>query len=296
MIESPLPLSLRRLLGAAIDYAGLYPPAGLPMDQAVANYEAYLVSADRWALGRFVSPAARLAELGAALDDLGPGGDPWRVSVTLGPDWDADARAIEEFHHRSDAKVDAVEGRVLAPAAVDDLAARFPGITVYGEVSLASHGIEPVLDALAARSLAAKARLGGVTADAFPSANAIAAFLVGAAERGLPFKATAGLHHLRRGRYPLTYERDSPVAPMYGYLNLAVAAALAETGAGPGELEAALLAEGADAVRVEGDDLRWRDRRIAPTETERLRSRFHGFGSCSFREPLDEAVAAAPVS
>lgn len=293
MIESPLPLSLRRLLGAAIDYAGLYPPAGLPMDRAVANYEAYLVSADRWALGRFVSPASRLTELKLALNDIGPGGDPWRVSATLGPDWDADARAIEEFHHRSDAEIDAVEGRVPDPAAVASLAARFPGITVYGEVSLAPDGIEPVLDALAARGLAAKARLGGVTTDAFPEAKAVAAFLVGTTERGLAFKATAGLHHLRRGRYPLTYECDSPVAPMYGYLNLAVAAALAEAGAGPAELEAVLLAEGADAIRVEGEDLCWRGRRIAPGEAERLRSRFHGFGSCSFREPLDEAAAGS---
>lgn len=293
MIESPLPLSLRRLLGAAIDYAGLYPPAGLPMDRAVANYEAYLVSADRWALGRFVSPAARLPELELALDDLGPGSDPWRVSATLGPDWDADARAIEAFGHRSDAEVDAVEGRVLDPAAVEGLAARFPGITVYGEVVLAPNGIEPVLDALAARGLAAKARLGGVTADAFPGADAIAAFLVGTAERGLAFKATAGLHHLRRGRYPLTYERDSLVAPMYGYLNLGVAAALAQAGAGAAEVRAVLLAEGTDAIRLEGEDLCWRGRRIAPGETERLRGRFHGFGSCSFREPLDEAAAAA---
>ncbi|MDF2772824.1 MAG: hypothetical protein K0S86_2319, partial [Geminicoccaceae bacterium] len=56
---------IRMLLRDAVDYAGLFPPAQLDMPGAVAEYAAYLASADAWALGRFVVPAARLDEMAA---------------------------------------------------------------------------------------------------------------------------------------------------------------------------------------------------------------------------------------
>src|SRR5919107_1312328 len=58
--------AVRVLLTDAIDYAGLFPPAQLDMPGAVAEYAAYLDSPHRWALGRFVVPAARLADLADA--------------------------------------------------------------------------------------------------------------------------------------------------------------------------------------------------------------------------------------
>jgi hypothetical protein len=56
--------SLRALLTGLIDYAGLFPPANLPLDQAIRNYVAYRRSAENWMLGRFIIPATRLQELG----------------------------------------------------------------------------------------------------------------------------------------------------------------------------------------------------------------------------------------
>src|SRR5438034_7858967 len=55
--------SLRALLTGVIDYAGLFPPAGLPLEQAIRNYARYRQEPESWMLGRFVCPAARLAEL-----------------------------------------------------------------------------------------------------------------------------------------------------------------------------------------------------------------------------------------
>ena len=51
---------LRTLLAGVVDYAGLFPPAGLDMADAVANYARYRTCPDRWALGRFVVNASRL--------------------------------------------------------------------------------------------------------------------------------------------------------------------------------------------------------------------------------------------
>src|SRR5262245_34827395 len=57
--------SVRALLTGVVDYAGLFPPAPLPLDQALANYLRYRTEEDSWMLGRFICPAARLAELSA---------------------------------------------------------------------------------------------------------------------------------------------------------------------------------------------------------------------------------------
>jgi hypothetical protein len=55
--------ALRILLEGLIDYAGLFPPAALPMEQAVANYGRYRAGEHAWMLGRFVVPAERVGEV-----------------------------------------------------------------------------------------------------------------------------------------------------------------------------------------------------------------------------------------
>src|SRR5271156_4630318 len=69
--------SLRALISGAIDYAGLFTPTGLPLDQAIRNYARYRQEDDAWMLGRFVISAARLpagltfriCAVGRAVDD-----------------------------------------------------------------------------------------------------------------------------------------------------------------------------------------------------------------------------------
>ena len=55
--------SLRALLAGAIDYAGMFPPASLPLGQAFDNYLRYRSGPDAWMLGRFVCPVGRLPDL-----------------------------------------------------------------------------------------------------------------------------------------------------------------------------------------------------------------------------------------
>ena len=121
---SSLPVRLApvdALLTGLVDYAGLFPPAGLAMGPAVRGYAAYVSSdPDRRALGRFIVPAGRLEELSdEAAPLLGRGGTPaaWRVSALVGPDIDADMARIAEFNRRHRvgrgtgfATIDAIEG------------------------------------------------------------------------------------------------------------------------------------------------------------------------------------------
>lgn len=55
--------SLRVLLERLIDYAGLFPPAGLSMQDAVRNYARYREGESAFALGRFVVPHDRVDEV-----------------------------------------------------------------------------------------------------------------------------------------------------------------------------------------------------------------------------------------
>jgi hypothetical protein len=55
--------SLRALLENLIDYAGLFPPAALTMQDAVRNYARYRDGEHAWALGKFVVPQARASEV-----------------------------------------------------------------------------------------------------------------------------------------------------------------------------------------------------------------------------------------
>ncbi|MBI1915764.1 MAG: hypothetical protein HYS12_13675 [Planctomycetes bacterium] len=73
--------SLRALLEGVIDYAGLFPPAKLPLDQALRNYARYRREPEGWMLGRFVCPASRLAELVLFHDELFAAGPPFVFSV-----------------------------------------------------------------------------------------------------------------------------------------------------------------------------------------------------------------------
>src|ERR1035441_1202106 len=58
-----IPASLQALLANLIDYAGLYPPAALPLHDVAEKYAAYRASPYGWMLNRLVLPAAKLAEM-----------------------------------------------------------------------------------------------------------------------------------------------------------------------------------------------------------------------------------------
>lgn len=295
MAHDTLPTTLVTLLTGAIDYAGLFPPAGLDLVDAVANFAEYRQSDDAWALGRLVVPASRLLEVETALARLEPaqlGTIPWDLSVTFGADWSSDLHALDAYRTSgatNRAGPDTIEARVADPAAVKRLAALIGGDKlIFGEVTAGPDAAE-VLGALGAAGLAAKLRMGGTEAAAFPDPGFVADFLVTAAKLRLPFKATAGLHHPIRGRYPLTYEPGAARGLMYGYLNVLLGAGLAWDGAPAALVVEALLEDDRSALHIDDEGIRWREVRVSRRSCEQLRAAsFRGWGSCSFREPMEE--------
>ena len=281
--------SLRALLAERIDYAGLFPPAALSMTDAVANFAAYRESADAWALARFVLPVVRVEEFEAAAAHHLRGA-PWRLSV-LAQFTDADA--IRAFNARmaGRARIDTVESRAATVDDVEALASLASLATVYVELPIRDDPA-PLVAAVAAHGLRAKVRTGGVVAEPFPLATEVTRFLTTCLRHRVLLKATAGLHHPLRGEYALTCDAHSARATMFGFLNVFLAASFARQGMDTAELAALLDERNPDAFHVTDDEVTWRGHRVAAAALASDRDRFAvSFGSCSFREPLDDLSA-----
>jgi hypothetical protein len=285
--------TLRALLTELIDYAGLFPPAGLDMPRAVANYASYLRGDDAWALGRFVLPASRLDEFARAADAEHTGTDLiWRLSAVIGANAIADAALINAWNARWRERfiVDVAEVKAHDRPAITQVTDALAGVeTVYVELPVAD---DPgaLLGAVRERRARAKIRTGGVVPEAIPPTARVARFIARCAELALPFKVTAGLHHPLSGEYALTYAEDAPRAAMFGFLNVFLAAALARSGVPIESLVALLDERNAGALRMTDDTaIEWRSHLITCEQISRMRESFAlAFGSCSFREPIDD--------
>lgn len=291
----------RALLEGLIDYAGLFPPARLDMPAAVGEYAAQRESGAAWMLGRFIVPSARLEEMedaAAALLPRDAGVEPWRISMLGGTDPADDAERVWAFNERhahtglGRAVIDTMELRAADASALERAVRSAPaGVTSYVEIPVADDPSDliGVLRRLGAR---AKVRTGGVTADAFPAPAHLARFIRAAVDAGVPFKATAGLHHPIRGEFRLTYEPDSAAGTMYGFLNVFLAAGFAAQGLELGELEAMLTETDPSSLAFDDRGIAWRGRRLDLNDLRHLRARGAvAFGSCSFSEPVADLRA-----
>jgi hypothetical protein len=240
----------RALLARLIDHAPLFPPASLPLDEALAEDRAVREGELGWLLNRFVTPASQLTRLP---------GEPLPLSVVL------DSGSLPP----PDARIEAIE----APPGLDPEQLFDAASEIY--VELAPEEALVRLDQLAGLGMRAKVRCGGPIV---PRAAELAEFVWLCRRRGVPFKATAGLHH------PVRREDE------YGFLNLLAAAIF-------GDEEDALEEEDEAAFALTAEEFSWRDRSAGAEEIARVRREvFVAFGSCSAREPMDGLVELGLLS
>lgn len=278
--------ALGSLLDGLIDYAGLYPPAGLDMRTAAGNYLSYRRGKTAYALGRFIVDLNRLSELRNVADDSLR---QCRLSVIASPnaDWDRLRSFLDEGF-----PIEAIEVKPETASQVESILKRIPAeLTAYFEVANQG-GSVVMLEAIADRGALVKVRMGGVTPEAFPSVDQVAVMLEALAERRIPFKATAGLHHPVRAPRRLAYEPESPVAMMHGFLNVICTAALLYFGGEVDDAIRLLSEEDRKAWQVTPEAIAWRSIRWSAEELRRVRQEFMmGFGSCSFEEPIKDLEA-----
>ncbi len=284
------------LLRQSIDYAGLFPPAGLGMSAAIDEYLRYQAGPEAWALGRFIVPASRLAEFEEAAgggSSERAGRQPWQLSALVGTELAGDLDQIAGFQRRhADSApgmtVDTIEAKADAVSAIEETMRSVPGrLQVYFELPIERDPID-LITTVARVGARAKVRTGGVTPQAFPSTVSLARFIHACVRAKVPFKATAGLHHALRAEYRLTYEEDSDTGVMFGFLNLFLATALAGNGMAERDTHRILEESSPAAFRVDDAAISWRDRRFDRDTLGRARESMISFGSCSFTEPIDE--------
>ncbi len=282
--------SLHILLHALIDYAGLFPPAGLKMADAVANYRTYKNGSNAWALGRFIVSAARLEEFES---QFVPDREMWHLSALIGQNPAEDLVHVAEFNsrHRRSAVVDSLEAKISSAAAIQDLKSQTPeSMLIYFEIPGAGDPIE-LIEAIGAAHGRAKLRTGGLTPEMFPAEQQVLRFLSGCISANVAFKATAGLHHPVRCVKPLTYEKNAPSGTMHGFLNVFLAVAFLLDGVPERDLEQLLLEDDPANFDFGEDAITWRGHRLTQSRLLESRALAASFGSCSFEEPIGDLAA-----
>jgi hypothetical protein len=218
----------RILLERLIDHAPMFPPARLPLPEALEDHRAARASDESWMLARFVCPASSLSDL--------PGGIPVSAVLDNGP-----VEGVEAFEVR----VSSADEIRTFPST--------PAETYFEPAQVTSCHL--LVDALRERGGFAKVRCGG---ESVPSVSELAEFIHTCREAGVPFKATAGLHHAVR------------TGDEHGFLNLLAAA-------GSDDVEAMLESDDPDL--------------LLSVDPQRARNALRSVGSCSFWEPVDDLKA-----
>jgi hypothetical protein len=232
------------VLERLIDHAALFPPASMSLADGLDEDRQARESPYGWIVGRFVVPAAKLAELPSerpALSVVLSGVED--VALLDGPEGVEAVELVLPSARPQSAELVAAY-RALRPLDVE----------TYFELVFDDgwrDSVPAAIGAIAAVGGRVKLRCGGAFV---PSIEQIGLVVACCRDAGVPFKATAGLHHpVRRGEE-------------HGFLNLLAAAT-----APVGRIDAVLAEEDGSALEVE----------------ESAREVFVSFGSCSWREPVD---------
>ena len=298
--------SLRALLSRTIDYAGLFPPANLSLEQSLRNHAQYVRDPDVWMLGAFILPVAEFDVASPWLNEFDRE-HPVRISA-LGPRTENSGGFLDSLSGAQSA-IDAFQSRFAGMASIEQLEMPLPpdasadvlasscdalkhtNVKVFWEApaKLARRAIGLIAEnnkTNQGRGFGFKLRTGGVTAEAFPSSDSLAAVLFAAVNDAVPIKFTAGLHH------PVRIFHESVQTKMHGFLNVLGAGVLARAYRwSESQITKMLDDEDPASFRFTGDAFAWREWKISPEEIAKFRDSICSFGSCSFDEPREDLRA-----
>jgi hypothetical protein len=257
--------AVRAFLTDLIDDAGLFPPAALSIEDAVAGHQRATASPRGWMMDRFVCPSSRLDQLAAALPPEAAAA-PWPLAVVVDGDFDP---RIERT------------GLVLRLAETKGL----PDFDPHPSIEAFCEGVD--VATCLENGHGAKIRCGGATAELYPSPDEVAAFLAECTRLGVRAKATAGLHH------PVRHVDPATSITNHGFLNVVGAAVLAHArGLDEPTLAAVVADEDPAAFELSDERFAWKDHSVGADEIAKARhALFVSFGSCSFTEPIDDLTA-----
>lgn len=316
--------SLKKLVTNLIDYAGLFPPASLPLKEAYKNYVRYINESDEWILSKFICPAKQLSSLAELIKE-----DKNDKSFSISVLGRSGANA-EEFVNGTAEDINLIAGFLQSTQNkfyTDIFEVRFPEdivlennidamyeimnsaasmfkenisfpVKVFFELPLKNDWKASVNNFAAALKKhnnyfgqdekllksGLKLRTGGVEASAFPSVEQIACVINTCYENQAPLKFTAGLHH------PIRHYNDSVKTKMHGFLNIFGAAVLLYGNDLPEQdLINIISDEDANNFKFDNEFFRWKEFKAPLQVIENARKNFAvSYGSCSFDEPRED--------
>jgi len=307
------------LYRSLIDYAGLFPPASLTLQETIENYVNYSTGSDSGMLGRLVLPISRFDEALSVLNTIKPKFSLPVSALIKRVDSVEETRnllieAIRKIIEINQKKVKLIDPQVL------EMALPYDNSDVISELELGGfiHQIDAIMDGeglalpvflepmLAGDTLSSvdsltvvlathnqsgqdfklgwKLRCGGLNKDDFPSSDTLSRFIIAAARHNVPVKATAGLHHPWPTIDPVTGAR------MHGFMNLLAATACAIRYPSDRKSLVEILDDDEPANFLIGDlGLHWRDHMFSLDRIKKVRNEgFLSLGSCSFDEPRED--------
>lgn len=304
-------VSLQAFMANLIDYAGLFPPTSLPLDEAIRNYAVYRSEKDAWMLGPFIIPISQLEKL-APYVSLFSRELPLSLSVigrksAKEDDWQRglqeDLALVEAFRQRHGdcVKIGTLE-QLLPPIELEqELLEAFATETARHNLNTFCELAAPLdvdwevnllktLDCIAAHNeqhssqLGFKLRTGGVSAEMFPLPAQVASAIIGCRDRGIAMKFTAGLHH------PIRMYRDEVGTRMHGFLNVFTAGMAAYVHhLDVVETTQILADEDPNHFSFTTEALSWRDLVVKASAIEEVREKLLcSYGCCSFDEPRQD--------
>jgi hypothetical protein len=293
----------RDFLEKIIDYAGLFPPSALCLDEAINQYASYINSEESWMVGPFVLPVSMIENL-PPYADLFLQKKPLTLSI-VGRKSETEKEWLEQLKNDMDL-VQTYAGQYSQWLKVEVLEIALPpgvptrktleeltlitqplGLKVFCEVSLhPQNEFMLTLDTICSFNgqLGVKLRTGGVKAEMFPSSEQVAYGMIACRDRQLPLKFTAGLHH------PIRIYRDEVNTKMHGFINIFLAGMLAYHHQLDADRVTEIISdENQSHFTVSNDYMAYKDLNIPTQEIHKLRKHsLCSFGSCSFDEPKDE--------
>ncbi len=302
----------------AIDYAGLFPPAILPLNEAINNYAKYRSEPENWMLSRFIIPSSQLKEL-ETYSELFKVNPPFKFSV-LGSKTNttnefkkdleqviSNIKLFESNVGKEYVSVEALELKVpilqdvlfvlnIISEAINKYETEI-ALEIYLEFNLSqkhNDDLKLILRHIKdfnfnnknkkIKFIGYKVRTGGTEATAFPSIDKLASIIFECNNYGIQLKATAGLHH------PIRRYDNGVQTHMYGFINVIGACILTSIHKLDfNTIYNILQDENPENFKFTDQKFVWTTFEATKEQIEFSRVKFFtSFGSCSFDEPRED--------
>jgi hypothetical protein len=309
-------ISIKSFLETIIDYAGMYPPAKLPFDEAFANYLEYLQDDYGWMISKFVLDSKTIQKLREFVEKNDTGRNKISLTVLLekeNSETDLKKNIEDELREFSDLtaslkeqiQIDSFEFKIPEDMILKnstkevsyllDLvsetvrSAMQKPVFIFYEGKSEKRYIKLLIDALAQHNSKSynsglKLRTGSTELNPMPDVADIVFAIRTCLDREIPMKFTAGLHH------PLRHFDSPSGKDVHGFFNVFAAGIIAfrHNISDFGLMEIINDKDANDFIFTD-EYFSWKDWKISIEEITGARKNLvTAFGSCSFDEPVDD--------